>query len=148
MVLLWSGNDVPTTGLSHEQLLSLRTIVKESGTGVQGHSRWPVENARAIQHIHQHCERGLSVDAAVKAVAAAECASPTTLRTAYFTFVETGALPTPSRTPVTRANPLHPFYSGESGPSLAAEQLIHRELHEVVLNNVFQSCTTLRHELE
>jgi transposase len=26
--------------------------------------------------------------------------------------------------------------------------LLHRELHEVALNNVFQSCTTLRHELE
>jgi transposase len=45
-------------------------------------------------------------------------------------------------------DPRHPFYSGESGPSFAAEQLIHRELHEVTLNNVFQSCTTLRHELE
>jgi hypothetical protein len=149
MLLLWSGNDVTVTGLSHEQLLSLRTMVKEGGTGVQGHSRSQVENARAIQHIYQHCERGLSLDAAVKAVATAECASPTTLRTAYFTFIETGALPIPSPTVVvSRSNPLHPFYSGESGPSLAAEQLIHRELHEVVLNNVFQSCTTLRHELE
>jgi hypothetical protein len=55
---------------------------------------------------------------------------------------------TPPPTPIDRTNPLHPFYSGEGGPSFAAEQLIHRELHEVTLNNVFQSCTTLRHELE
>jgi hypothetical protein len=125
----------------------LRSEVKESGTGVQGHSRSPGENARALLHVAVHQQHGLSFDAAVKATAAAELASPSTLRSAAKRFVNTGTL-TPPRTPVARSNPLHPFYSGESGPSLAAEQLIHRELHEVVLNNVFQSCTTLRRELE
>jgi len=134
-------------GFTHEQLLSLRSEVKESGTGVQGHSRSPGENARALLHVAVHQQHGLSFDAAVKATAAAELASPSTLRSAAKRFVNTGTL-TPPRTPVARSNPLHPFYSGESGPSLAAEQLIHRELHEVVLNNVFQSCTTLRRELE
>ena len=126
----------------------LRSIVKKSGTGVQGHSRSPVENARALLHIHSHQQHGLSFDAAIKAVATAELASPSTLRAAAQQFTSTGALVTPPRTPVDRANPLHPFYCGETGPSFAAEQLIHRELHEVALNNVFQSCTTLRRELE
>jgi hypothetical protein len=135
-------------GLTHEQLLTLRIVVKSSGTGVQGHSRSPEENARAVLHIHAHRQHGLSFDAAVKATAAAELASPSTLRDVTKQFLNTGTLPSPHRTPVSRTNPLHPFYSGESGPSFAAQQLIHGELHEVTLNNVFQSCTTLRGELE
>jgi DDE superfamily endonuclease len=125
----------------------LRTIVKESGTGVQGHTRTPEENARALLHIHQLQQHGASYDAAVKAAAAAELASPSTLRAASEQFAASGALTPPCR-PIDRSHPLHPFYIGESGPSFAAEQLIHRELHEVTLNNVFQSCTTLRHALE
>jgi len=135
------------TGLSHEQLLALRTIVKSHGTGVQGHSRSPVENARALLHTHEHRQRGASLDEAIKSTAKAELASPSTLRAASAQFVSTGALTWPP-TPIDRTSPLHPFYSGESGPSFAAEQFIHRELHEVTLNNVFQSCTTLRRELE
>jgi len=127
--------------------LELRGIVKDSGTGVQGHSRSPVENARALLHIHSLQQRGLSFDAAIKATATAELASPSTLRAAAEQFTSTGALITPPRTPVDRSNPLHPFYSGESGPALAAQLLIHRELHEVKLSNVFQSCSTLCGEL-
>ena len=133
--------------MSDEHLLKLRSIVKDSGTGVQGHSRSPVENARALLHVHSYQQQGLSYDSAIKATATAELASPSTLRTISQQFATTGAI-TPPRTPVTRSNPLHPFYCGESGPSFAAEQLIHRELHEVTLKNVFQSCTTLRHALE
>jgi hypothetical protein len=136
-----------TAGFTHKQLLALRSEVKDSGTGVQGHSRSLAENARALLHVAVHQQHGLSFDAAVKATATAELASPSTLRSAAKRFVSTGALIAP-RSPVARSHPLHPFYSGESGPSLAAEELIHRELHEVTLNNVFQSCTTLRHELE
>jgi hypothetical protein len=121
--------------------------VKESGTGLQGHSRTPVENARALLHVAAYQQHGFSSDAAIKAAAGAELASPSTIRAAAKQFANTGTL-TAQRTSVARSSPLHPFYSGESGPSFAAEQLIHRELHEVALNNVFQSCTTLRHELE
>jgi DDE superfamily endonuclease/Winged helix-turn helix len=134
-------------GLTQEQLMQLRSVLKGEGFGKPGHSRSPVENARALLHIHAHQQHGLSFDAAVKATAQAELASPSTLRAAAEELNNSGTLTTP-RTPVDRSNPLHPFYSGESGPPLAAEQLIHRELHEVTLNNVFQSCTTLRHELE
>jgi hypothetical protein len=138
---------VASVGLSHDQLEALRAAVKDSGTGVQGHTRSPVENARALLHIHNYQQQGMSYDDAVKTAAVAELASPSILRAAAHQFVHAGAL-TPPRAPVSRSNPLHPFYSGDSGPSLAAEQLIHRELHEVMLNNVFQSCTTLRQELE
>jgi transposase len=90
--LLWSD-----TGLTHEQLLTLRTMVKESGSGVQGHARTPIENARALLHISVHQQHGPSYDA---------------------------------------------------GPSFAEEQLIHRALHDVKLNNVFESCATLCMELQ
>jgi len=133
-------------GMSHEQLTQLRNTIKESGTGVQGHSRSPVENARALLHIHSHQECGLSFDAAVKATAAAELASPSTLRAAAEQFSDTGTLPSP-RTPVSRSNPLHPFYLGDCGPSLAAQLLLHRHLHEVTLENTFESCNTLRTSL-
>ena len=133
-------------GLSHEQLLLLRDQLKAAGIGKQGRSRSPSSNARALLHIAAYQQQGLTYDVAVKATAAAELMSTHTLRTAAKEFATTGAL-TPPRTPVNRSNPNHPFYS-ESGPSLAAEQLIHSELHEVALNNVFQSCATLRHELE
>jgi len=130
-------------GISHDQLVRLRDMLKEEGIGKQGHSRSATDNARALLHVHAHQQHGLSYDAAVKATAQAELASPSTLRSAAQQFAATGALTQPS-TPVDRSNPLHPFYSGENGPSLAAELLIHRQLHEVTLENTFESCNTLR----
>jgi hypothetical protein len=124
-------------------LHSLRTIVKKSATGVQGHTRSPQENARALLHIHGLQQHGVSYDASVKTTAAAELASPSTLRAAAEQFAATGEL-IPPRRPVDRANPLHPFYRGDSGPSLEAEQLVHRLLHKVTLENTFESCNTLR----
>ncbi len=46
-----------------------------------------------------------------------------------------------------RTDPRHPFFS-DTGPSLSAEQLIHRKLHDVKLNNVFESCSTLCMEMK
>lgn len=96
-------------GLTHEQLLQLRRVVKDSGTGVQGHSRTPAENARALLHVEEHRRRGMSYDAAVKATAAAELASPSTLRDVTKQFFNTGTLPTAHRAPVSRLDPRHPF---------------------------------------
>jgi transposase len=118
--------------------------VKESGTGVQGDSRSPTEKARAIQHVHQHRQRGTSFDAAVKVVAVAEMASPTTIRAAYKQFIATGTISTPEDG---RSHRAHPFHRGEAGPSLAAELLIHHRLKQVSDENIFESCTTLRTEL-
>ena len=111
---------------------------------MQGHSRSLVENARALQHIHKHRERGASFDAAVKVVATAEMASPATIRTAYKQFIARGTLNTPEDGCVHRA---HPFYK-ESGPSLAAELLIHHRLQSVADENVYESFTTLRDEIK
>jgi len=110
--------------------MSLRTIVKESGTGVQGHSRSPVENARALLHIHVLQLLGLSYDAAVKAAAAAELASPSTLRAAAEQFSTTGVLPAPDTSQRGRGNPIHPLHS-PSEPSFDIELCIHRALFEV-----------------
>jgi hypothetical protein len=87
--------------MSEEQFIKLRGIVKDSGTGVQGHSRSPVENARALLHIRSYQQQGLSYAAAVKTAAAAELSSPSTLRAVSQQFAATGAL-TPPRTPVDR----------------------------------------------
>jgi hypothetical protein len=132
------------TDLSHEELVKLRSIVKDSGTGVQGHSRTPAENARAMLHIAEHQKHGLSFDAAVKTTAAAELASPSTLRAAADQFQSTGTL---AAAEDGRTKPKHPFYRGEDGPSLAAQLLIHHRLQQVSENNVFESCTLLCTEL-
>jgi hypothetical protein len=116
-------------GLTHEQLLTLRSVIKDSGTGVQGHSRTPTENARALLHIEQHRQRGMSYDAAVKATAAAELTSPSTLRDVTQQFLNTGALPSlPSTAQRGKGNPLHPLHSSQTdeyGPSYQAELLMH-----------------------
>jgi len=132
------------TGLSHEQLVKLRGIVKDGGTGVQGYSRTPVENARALLHIAEHQKHGLSYDAAVKTTAIAELASPSTLRAAADQFHTTGTL---AAAEDGRTKPKHPFYRGEDGPSLAAQLLIHHRLLQVSENNVFESCALLCTEL-
>ena len=88
--------------------------MKASGTGVQGHQRTAEENARAVLHVQQHLQRGASLDASVKATAAAEVASPNTIRTAVHQFTFKGHLvPREDR----RSHRSHPFYK-ESGPSL------------------------------
>jgi transposase len=127
-------------GLSHEQLLQLRDIIKASGSGKQGHSRTPEENARALLHIRQHQQQGLSFNAAIKVTAAAEVACPSTLRTAMKEFQQQERIEQKDR----RSHPSHPFYRGESGPSLDGELLIHRLLLNVQENNTFESCETLR----
>jgi transposase len=115
--------------------------MKEAGMGKQGHSRAPEENARAILHIHQHQLHGLSYDAAIKATAAAEITSPSTLRAVVKEFQSTNELHACEKS---RGSPLHPFCTGESGPSLEAELLIHRQLQAVPEKNTFESCNTLR----
>lgn len=138
-------------GLTTEQLFALRTVVKNSGTGVQGHSRSAVENARALLHIEQHRQRGMSYDAAVKATAAAELTSPSTLRDVTKQFVNTGTLPAPSSTTLRgRGNPSHPLHSSNSdayGPSYAAELLMHELVHKQKTDGVSITATVIAAEL-
>jgi hypothetical protein len=116
--------------------------MKSKDIGKQGHTRSKVDNARALLHIHIHQQHGLSYDASIKATAVAELASPSTLRAVVHQFTETGTLQ--CHVESSRTHPAHPFYTGESGPSLHCECIIHRLLHDVTLNNNFESCATLR----
>lgn len=113
--------------------------MKAEGLGKQGHSRSPEENARALLHVHNYQQHGLSCDAAIKATAAAELTSPSTLRAAASQFSFSGSLLAEDH----RSNPKHPFHR-DTGPSLAAQIVIHRLLHQVQLENTFESCNTLR----
>ena len=133
-------------GLSHERLMQLRTTVKESGNGVQGHSRTPVENARALLHVAAYQQHGASFDAAIKAAASAELASPCTLRAAAQQFASIGALSTPSTAHRGRGDPSHPLHTPLE-PSLEAELLIHQRLEAVKERNLYESSTTLRASL-
>jgi transposase len=135
-----------STGLSHVQLTQLRGVLKEEGLGKQGRSRSATDNARALLHIAVHQQHGLSYDAAIKAAAQAELASPSTLRAAVQQFATHGALPIPSTAHRGRGNPVHPLHS-PSEPSLEAEILIHRRLEAVKERNLYESSTTLRASL-
>ena len=139
------------TGITHEQLLFLRTTVKESGTGVQGHSRSPVENAVALLTVETLMQQlNLSYDAAIKLAAASQLASPSTIRAAYSTFNETGVLPIPSTSHRGRGNTDHPLHSSNTdayGPSFEAELLIHQLVHSQKTDGVTVTATTIAAEL-
>ena len=137
--------------LTHEQLLVLRAVVKDSGSGVQGHSRSTVENARALLHVHQHRQRGASFDAAIKATATAELASPSTLRIAVQQFTATGVLPSlPSTAHRGKGNPTHPLHSSQTdeyGPTYEAELLMHELVYKQKSDGASITSTTIAAEL-
>jgi Winged helix-turn helix len=151
MVRLWCGNDVPVAGLTHEQVLSLRTTAKETGTGVQGHSRSPVENAVALLTVNTLTQQlDLSFDAAVKIVAASHLASPSSIRASHATFTSTHSIPTPKTIHRGRGNPAHPLHISNTdayGPSFEAELLIHRLVHSQKTEGVSITSTTIAAEL-
>jgi len=136
-------------------LNELRETLKHAGLGKQGHSRTPEENARALLHVNQYQQAGMSFDAAIKATAAAEVASPATLRAALKEF----QTPPESDECIEQeskytdawwndlSSPMHPFYH-ECGPILEAELLIHRIVAQVQDENIFESCTTIRDALK
>ncbi len=137
-------------GLSHEQLVKLRGIVKDRGTGVQGHSRTTLENARALQHIHQYQQLGLSFNAALNCTAAAEQASPSKLRGVVKHFLREGELAEPSTANRGIGNPSHPFHSNNTeqfGPSFQAELLMHELVRSQKTEGVSITSTTIAAEL-
>ena len=132
-------------------MLALRGIVKENGTGVQGHSRTPVENARAVMHVVMHQQHGLSFDAAIKATAAAELTSPSTLRSVLSEFAVSGSLPQSSTAHRGKGNPDHPLHGSNSdryGPSFAAELLIHELVRSQKTEGTYVTSTVIRAELQ
>jgi hypothetical protein len=133
--------------------VALRTLVKESGTGVQGHSRSPIENARALLHVEQHRQQGLSFDAAVKATAKAELTSTSTVRGAIQEFVKSGTLSVVDTSNRGSGNPAHPLHhlncsdSDMYGPSFETELLIHTLVHSQKTDGVSVTATTIAAEL-
>jgi transposase len=135
------------TGLSHEQLHELRGVVQELGK--QGHSLTPSTKAVGLLTAHAiMTDLDVSFDAAIKTTSHALNTSPNTLRAAAKEVASTGTLSHRDSGETFRSNPSHPFYMGESGPSLTAELILHRLLHDVKLENTFESCNTLRAALE
>lgn len=138
------------TGLSHEQLLELRGVLHSAGLGKQGHSRSKEENARALIHVHRYQQQGLSYDAAIKATAAAELASPSTIRAAASTFLSTGSIPSPSTAHRGRGNPNHPLNPDNfdlHGPTFEAELLIHDLTQKQKTEGISLTSTTIAAEL-
>ena len=134
----------------HEQLMQVRSMLNEEGIGKQGHSRSASDNARALLHVAVHQQHGLSFDAATKATATAELASPFTLRAAVQQLVAAGTLATPSTVHRGRGNPSHPLHSSntdEYGPSLEAELLMHELVHTQKTDGDLITSTTIAAEL-
>jgi transposase len=130
--------------------MQLRSVLKGEGFGKQGHSRSPVENARALLHIHAHQQHGLSSDAAIKAAAQAELASPSTIRSVLSEFAASGALLQPSTAHRGKGNPDHPLHcsnTDEYGPSLKAELLMHELVHSQKTDGVTVTATVIAAEL-
>jgi hypothetical protein len=98
-----------------------------------------------------HQQRGLSFDAAIKATAAAELTSPSTLRSVVSEFAASGALPEPSTAHRGSGNPNHPLHSSNTeryGPSFAAELLIHELVRSQKTEGTYVTSTVIRAELQ
>jgi transposase len=121
-------------------------MVKQAGLGKQGHSRTVEENARALLHIHQNQQSGLSFDQAIKATAAAELTSHTTLRAVIKEFQTDGTITPPNTAERGRGNPDHPLHDA-NGPTLQAELLMHEELCKQNTADVAVTSATLAAEL-
>lgn len=123
--------------ISKQQDNHLKLILNESGHGHTGAPRSVLDNAIALRIVYRVMQLGHTLDVAIKAVAAGELTSPSTLRAALAELIATGTL-----TPVTRSHHAHPFFC-DTGPSLQAEILIHRQLQSVKIDNTYESCSTL-----
>jgi len=126
-------------------------VLKEAGVGKQGHSRSATDSTRALLHVavlqEQH---GFSFDAAIKTTAAAELASPCTLRSAAHEFAAAGVVSEPDTSQRGRGNPQHPLHSSnteEYGPSLKAEQLMHELIHKQKTEGISITSTIITAEL-
>ena len=129
----------------------MRSILKEAGVGKQGHSRSATDSTRALLHVallqEQH---GFSFDAAIKTAAAAELASPCTLRSAADEFAAAGLVSEPDTSQRGRGNPQHPLHSSNTedyGPSLKAEQLMHVLIHKQKTDGISITSTIITAEL-
>jgi transposase len=138
-------------GMSLEQLEELAKMARAAGHGKPGRSRTLLDNTLALRHLAQYEELGLSHDAAVKATAKAELASPHTIRAAAEQFISTGSMPTvPSTAHRGRGNPDHPLHTSNTekyGPSFEAELLMHELVYKQKTEGVSITSTTIAAEL-
>ena len=130
--------------MSLEQIEELAEMARTEGHGKQGRSRSRAENVTALRHLAQYEQLGLSHDAAVKATAQAELASPTTIRAAHKQFTNIGTLPTPSTAHRGSGNPIHPLHISNSRLTFDGELLLHQLLQDVREKNTQETITTLR----
>jgi transposase len=137
---------VVSAGLSHSQLTQLHEELKQQGIGHQGRSRSETDLTRAVHGVGVLQQQlNLSLNQSINIIAATELSTSHTIRSAYSSYSCFGTITPPStKQDCSRSNPSHPFYTGESGPSLDAELIIHRLLNDVKLENTFESCNTLR----
>jgi len=101
-------------------------------------------------HALQHLACGLSFDAAIKVTAAAELASPSTIRAEYAEFIEAGTITPPDTSHRGRGNPDHPLHSSNTdkyGPSFGAELLIHKLTESQKTEGASITSTTIAAEL-
>jgi hypothetical protein len=92
----------------------------------------------------------MSFDAAIKATATAELASPSTLRDMTKHFLHSGALTTPCTEQRGRGNPEHPLHPGNTtacGPSFEAELLMHELIHAQKTDGVLVTSSIIAAEL-
>ena len=137
-------------GLSHEGLQELQRLAEAAGHGQQGRSRSLLDNALSLRHLSSLQQLGLSTDAAIKTVAAADVASPNIIRAVYNQFTQQGTLPTPSTAHRGKGNPdhpLNPINTDACGPSLEGELLMHRLIHTQQTDGVTVTATTIAAEL-
>lgn len=100
------------------------------GLGVTGLQRPAAANALSLLHIEDEMHRGASLAAAVRHVASVEKTSPRTLQIAVQTLLSIGDIRAPDSSLRGRGSPAHPLsphnvFECPSGPSLAAELLMH-----------------------
>jgi hypothetical protein len=143
-------------GLTHEQLIQLRTILKEDGFGKQGHSRTMEENALALLQVNYIQELGHSLNVSLNATASAHLASPTTLRSVLVDFQSTGTITPADTSHRGRGNPHHPLHHDNIllatdqplyGPTLEAEILIHELIRGQRTRGTSVTSTTVAAEL-
>jgi hypothetical protein len=140
--------------LTPAQVKALRDKVKASGFGQQGRTRSAPEAALALLQVDQlvklgqelqpstGVQRTLSYDAAVKFTAKHQMISPTRLRRARETFVQTGELVPPEPKRMKPDNPLHANF-GDYGPSLAVQTAVHQYVDDAAKENTYISTRTI-----
>lgn len=136
-----------SSGLTSAQLSQLRDKLRAAGIGKQGATRDEADQLRAIFSVGVLQQRfSFSNDAAIKAVAAVEMATPRTIRCAVSSYASSGTVTPTSTEHRGRGNVNHPLHTIESIP-FEGEILLHRHLTDVRQRDTYESSVTLQSAL-